>query len=190
LYNQKEKSEFDESAIDKLRNGDITIFEKIFHSYFQQLFDFSNCFLHDEQESENIVQDVFFYLWTHKDKLKPNINIKAYLYRAVKNKSLNFKRHQKVEKEFAESHIFLPDTVEMPDERIHRLDIEKAIDKAIKKLPDKRRAIFCMHRFEKLTYKEIAKIQGISVKTVETQIKRSLLFLEKQLSRFLLSFFI
>ena len=64
------------------------------------------------------------------------------------------------------------------------------IAKAIQDLPEKRRIIFCMHRFEKLTYKEIAKIQGISIKTVETQIRRSLLFLEKQLSRFLHSIII
>ena len=118
------------------------------------------------------------------------LDLKAFLYKAIKNRSLNYKRHLKIKRKFVTSNIYIPDTVEMPDENMHRKDIEKGIAQAIQNLPEKRRIIFCMHRFEKLTYKEIAKIQGISIKTVETQIHRSLLFLEKQLSRFLNSIII
>lgn len=192
LHNQKDNIEFkfDKIAINRLKNGDAIIFEKIFRFFFQPLLEFANYYLQNEQDSENIVQDVFFHLWKNKEKLNSDIDLKAFLYKAIKNKSLNYKRHLKIKRKFVNSNIYIPDTVEMPDENMHRKDIEKGIAQAIQNLPEKRRIIFCMHRFEKLTYKEIAKIQGISIKTVETQIQRSLLFLEKQLSRFLHSIII
>lgn len=192
LNNQKDniEFEFDKIALSRLKNGDAIIFEKIFRFFFQPLLEFANYYLQDEQDSENIVQDVFFHLWKNKEKLNSDIDLKAFLYKAIKNKSLNYKRHLKIKRKFVNSNIYIPDTIEMPDENMHRKDIEKGIAQAIQNLPEKRRIIFCMHRFEKLTYKEIAKIQGISIKTVETQIQRSLLFLEKQLSRFLHSIII
>jgi len=192
LHNQKEKIEpkFDNKTIERLRNGESAIFENIFRYYFQPLLEFAYYYVNDEQDSENIVQDVFMHLWRHKENLKSDIDLKAYLYAAIKNKSLNYKRHQKIEKQYTELKIYIPDTIEMPDETVHRKDIEQAIEKAIQELPEKRRIIFCMHRFEKITYKEISQIYCISIKTVETQIRRALLFLEKQLSIFLHSFII
>ena len=190
LHNRNDKTELklDKAAIEGLKNGDAKVFECIFRFHFQPLWEFACYYLQDREIAENIVQDVFLYLWQHKKKLKIDMDLKAYLYAAVKNKSLNQKRHRKVVKELAKLHVWLPDSIEMPDVRVHRMEIEKAVEKAIQELPAKRRMVFCMHRFEKLTYKEIAKIQGISTKTVETQMKRALLFLEKRLSHFLSCF--
>lgn len=186
-HNQTDRNEFDfdVNAIRRLRNGDAIIFEKIFRSFFQPLLNFSYYYLQNEQDCENVVQDVFLYLWKSKENLNLDIDLKAFLYKAVKNKSLNHKRHQKIEKKFVNSNIHIPDDVELPDENVHRKELETAIANAIQDLPEKRRIIFCMHRFEKFTYMEIAKIQGISIKTVETQIRRALLFLEKQLLHFI-----
>jgi len=161
------------------------MFEQLFRCYLQPLLEFARYYVMNEQEAENVVQDAFLYLWTHREVFKPEINIKAYLYRTVKNKSLNYRRHQKIEKNYADSFIYIPDTLEMPDAHVRQSDLENALEKAIQALPEKRRVIFCMHRFENLSYEEIAQILEISIKTVETQIRRSLLFLEKQLSHFL-----
>ena len=66
-------------------------------------------------------------------------------------------------------------------------ELDEAYKTTIFELPEKCRIIFCMSRFDDLSYKEIAKIQGISIKTVETQIGRALVFLRKKLSSFLSS---
>jgi RNA polymerase sigma-70 factor (ECF subfamily) len=60
-------------------------------------------------------------------------------------------------------------------------DLENAIDE----LPEQRRKIFRMSRFEQMRHKEIALELGISPKTVETQIYRSLNFLREKLKKYL-----
>jgi RNA polymerase sigma-70 factor (ECF subfamily) len=71
------------------------------------------------------------------------------------------------------------------DDLLQYKDFENAVNQAIESLPEKRKTIFYLHRFDGLSYKEIARVLGISIKTVETQIRRSLKYLEKQLIHFL-----
>ena len=181
MKTNSEIAEIDYKDINNIIKGDIVVFEKIYRLLFQKLFEFAFHFLNDEQISEDIVQDVFIYLWENKTKLDPKVNLEAYLYTAVKNKSLNFKRHQRVKQKYSELQLLFPDSVEMPDDIFQKQELLLAIEKAINLLPEKRRIIFIMHRFEKLTYSQIAEIQKISVKTVETQIRRSLQFLRKKI---------
>src|SRR5699024_9437308 len=60
----------------------------------------------------------------------------------------------------------------------------KIIRKGIGELPKRRREIFRMSREDGLTYREIADILGISIKTVETQIGRSLKYLRSYVAEY------
>ena len=53
---------------------------------------------------------------------------------------------------------------------------------AISELPPHRRMIFTLSKYDHYTYAEIAEIQKISIKTVETQMGRALKFLRKRLA--------
>ena len=55
----------------------------------------------------------------------------------------------------------------------------------IQKLPQRRRQIFNLSRFEGLSYKQIAAKLNISENTVDTQIRKSLQFLRKEFSNIL-----
>jgi RNA polymerase sigma-70 factor (ECF subfamily) len=63
--------------------------------------------------------------------------------------------------------------------------LKQAIREAVELIPKRRRRIFLMHREDGLTYREIAEVLDISVKTVETQMSRSLKFLRHKLAEFL-----
>ena len=69
-----------------------------------------------------------------------------------------------------------------PENILINKEIGKVIEAAVNKLPEKRKEIFLMHRFDNLTYSEIAKALDISLKTVETQMSRALKYLRKSLS--------
>ena len=168
-----------------LIKGNFYVFEKIYQDFFQRLYEFAYYYLGQDKPSEDIVQDVFLHLWENREKIDPNINLKSYLYTAVKNRSLNTKRHHKVKQKYEELQLLLPTTVEMPDEVLQQKEILTTIEQAINDLPEKRRIIFMMHRFENFTYSQIAQIQNISIKTVETQIKRSVDYIEKKLEQLL-----
>ncbi|MGD8781998.1 MAG: RNA polymerase sigma-70 factor [Ignavibacteria bacterium] len=171
--------------IQKIKNGDSDSFKELFFELAKPLIYFSNRIVKDYDEAENIVQDVFVSIWQNREKLDPSLKIKTYLYVAVKNRSLKFIRHENVKQDSFESLQEIYQNPSDPDPETSYNELKSAIDSAIKSLPEKCRLIFEMNRFDKLSYKEIAKVLDISVKTVETQMGRALKSLRQQLAKFI-----
>ncbi len=71
------------------------------------------------------------------------------------------------------------------EEDVNDRFLENILSELIEKLPSDRRRIFLLSRKDNLSNKEIASRLHISEKTVETQIRRSLIFLREKLKYYL-----
>lgn len=156
-------------------------FEGIFNEYYQALCRFAFGFLSDKDTSEEIVQQVLINLWDHRDALVQQKSIKSYLFTSVKNRCLNYIRDHK---KFRNQHLDLDCEWDIPsvdkDITIEK-DIEKQVNEALNKLPEKCREIFILCRFEDMKYKEVSEHLQISPKTVEAQMSKALKILRKEL---------
>ena len=52
-------------------------FSEIYDIYFPKLLRFTRTYLISEDESENIVQEIFIYLWEHRDIIETLQNLNA-----------------------------------------------------------------------------------------------------------------
>ncbi|MDZ7371803.1 MAG: RNA polymerase sigma factor, partial [candidate division KSB1 bacterium] len=52
-------------------------------------------------------------------------------------------------------------------------DIEQKVAKAIERLPDDQRTALILHRYEGLSYQEIAGVMGVSVSCIEARLFRA-----------------
>src|SRR5690606_13054640 len=75
--------------------GDEHALKYFFDTYYDDLCNFANTYLHDETLSEDIVQEIFIHFWENRASLQLISSVKAYLYTASKNRSLNQLRNQK-----------------------------------------------------------------------------------------------
>lgn len=171
--------------VKQIRQDDAGAFEKLFKAYCQPLIDFARRYVQDAATAENLVQDVFLKVWENRDALNPQLNIKTYLFTAVKNQALRHLRHAGVKSRSTETVKSMTAAVLTPEQEMNEKELSESIQKAIADLPEKCRLTFAMNRFDKLTYSEIAQVQSVSVKTVETQMSRALKSLRKQLAPFL-----
>ncbi len=174
--------------IEKLRSGDAEAFEQLFRWFFYPLVAFACHYVNDHEAAEDLVQDVFIHVWSHREQLDPGRNIKTYLYTAVRNRAFKYARHLRVREHYRIHHIASNATADSPEQQAADAEFHKALERSIQTLPVKCRTIFCMNRFDGLKYREIAEILDISIKTVETQMGRALKLLKKQLQAFLLLF--
>lgn len=177
MANERFTSEF----LERVKAGDVDAFETLFRRNCQSLLNFARRFVRDDEIAENLVQDVFVEVWQNKSRIKPELNFRIYLFKAVKNKALNHLNRQN-----AENNLILHlDTSTgksvSPEDDLRGREIRQAINQAIENLPEKCRLIFAMNRFDGLSYAEIADILKISIKTVETQMGRALKYLRKRL---------
>ncbi len=176
----------DKRLIKGLKNGDRKIFEEIYRFYYPQLFGYCLSYIGNSEDAKEIIQTIFLRLWIRRKELKINLSLKAYLYIAAKNESLNYINHNKIKDRYSQ---FTMDAEKPAQENIQQKmekeELEFLIKRTILKLPDKRRKIFELSRFEGLKYDDIAKKLSVSVKTVESQMTKALKTLRKALKDYL-----
>jgi len=167
---------------EKIRSGDHSAFEALFHKYYAQLCVFSNSYVKSLDLARDVVQEVYIKIWDNRGDFFINQSIKAYLFMAVRNQSLNFLQQNK-QKLRLEDRLRKQQSI---NEAVHKdeLNTEELTQKVwrvVEELPERRRTIFILYRKHGLSYSEIAEVMGIARKTVENQMGKSLKYLREQL---------
>lgn len=175
-------------------NTEETVFAKIYTIYFPKLVRFAREYVISTEDAENIVQDLFMYLWERRDLLKSIDNLNAFLFTLIKNRCIDFYRHKVLSERKKESLEALQerelrlkmDALLQFDEQIFtEKEIEDLLNKAIEHLPEKCRQVFILSRIEGLKHEEIATQLNISVNTVQNHIVTALRKLKVELKDYL-----
>lgn len=166
----------------KIKEGDIKTFEDVFRTSYSPLLFYSASITGRMDVSEEIIQDLFYVLWKDRESLQIIRSLKAYLYGAVRNRSLQYCEHRRVVDNY--SVIIKAAGTEIttldPQEILESKELEEIIRETMEKMPERRLRIFKMHRFESKKYMEIADLLSLSVKTVEAEISKALKTLRKE----------
>lgn len=171
----------DNDVAEGIRAGEETAFRTLFDRYAEPLLDFAFGFVGDEFVSEDVVQEVFINVWRNRARLNPELSLKAYLYKSVRNQALKVLRHAKVERR-AEGYLqSLYYTTDNPDEEYLHAELTVLLDRTIQELPERCRMVFLMSKYDGLSYQEIAHILDISVNTVKTQMVRAFTAIRRNL---------
>lgn len=172
----------DKQLIESVRNGDEQAFEVLFKRYYKNLCVFAFRYIPEEDVVEDLVQEMFFKLWEKRSNLFITTSLESYLYRSVHNLAINFMNHEKIKRGYKDKVIQgFKKKLYNDDIAYWEFGLEEVVKKNIEKLPDRRRKIFKMSRFEELKNHEIAEKLDVSIKTVEAQMTQALRFLRDKL---------
>lgn len=147
-------------------------FEDLYRHYFVRLYRFCFSIIHIKEPAEEIIHDVFMSLWKKRLMLHEIDNLDVYLYVSVKNLSLNYLRdnhfsHTVDIEQACNNYIqFHAD----PEALLVSAEMIKAVLAAIEQLPPRCKLIFKLVKEDGLKYKEVSRLLGLSVKTVEAQL--------------------
>jgi RNA polymerase sigma-70 factor (ECF subfamily) len=145
----------------------------LFDKLYVPLCQFALKFVNDREVAEDIVQDNFVYLWENWQRLSKIDSIKAYMFAAVKNKSLSYLQNKYNKFTLHQIEDYQDSMIDNQHptalEILECQDLEANLEKALNLLPEKCRIIFTMKRFGGKSNKEIATDLDISIKTVEAQ---------------------
>jgi RNA polymerase sigma-70 factor (ECF subfamily) len=165
-----------------LQEGRKDVFEELFRAYFPLLFGFCLKFVRQKQVAEEIVQDVFLYVWQKRHQIEIDKSLQAYLFTATKNKSINYLKLKYNQYQYDDEPLGqIISTHSAASDKVEQEELQNLIDKGIESLPERCRMVFSLSRNAGLTYAEIAQEMAISVKTVEIQMGIAL----KKLKEFL-----
>ena len=176
--------ESETGLLSRIQAGDQEAFAALFNSFHGPLCAFVYRYLAVRELAEEIVQDVFLYIWDRRETWLPS-SIKAYLFTAARNGALSYLRHQHVvEQRGADSIQLFSGSVPSVEDQLDASELVRAVQSAVNRLPTRCRLIFTLHREQGLKYSEIAEVLKLSPKTVEVQMGRALKSLRKSLADF------
>ena len=176
---QRPHNDSDEDLCIGVREGNQGSFRSLFDKYYGSLFRF---FCHrgmDRALAEDMAQDIFVRVWQNRNTLNPSKSIKAYLFQAAANEIRMHFRKKKVRDQYARDVQQQSLSYSVP---IADFDKKQHIQQAIQALPPPLKEVFVLHRYDGLSYKEIAQLHQVSVKTVESRMSKALKKLRTQLS--------
>ena len=167
----------DLALVEAIKRDDQVAYRTLFDRYYKYLLVTAYAYVKDNNTIRDLAQDVFFEIWKKRKTLNIN-NVKAYLRRAVINKSLNYIKAQRLNFEETNDSFDLPEKSNV-QEQLEANQLQAVINEAIDRLPERCRVVFALRRFEGLSLKEIAAKMDISPKTVENQLTKAMKILRK-----------
>lgn len=159
------------SLVERIRKGDRIAFNELYRRYYPSLRSYAELFL-DEEESEDVVQDVFLNVWLRKEGLDDSLSLQGYLLRSVYNSSLNILKKKGRSNDYRSMYeqeieeigykYYDPDTNDVI-RKLYNQDLRAEINAAINSLPARCREIFTLSYLHDMPSKEISLQLGISL---------------------------
>lgn len=152
--------------------NDEKAFRQLFDLFSPGLLRFSMSIVRKKELSEEVVSDVFFKVWIHRNRLPDVENVKAYLFTSARNTALNYldkeKRNKAIQLEDIEVSLTIDEIC--PESEMISNEMRETIARAIEHLPERCKLIYSLAKIEQMKYKEIAVLLDISVKTIDHQL--------------------
>ena len=181
----------DAEWVTRVRAGDYEAFDAMVREYGPPLCAYASTWVDGALEAEDLVQDLFYWVWEHRNTWSVPGSLRAYLYRAARNRAISHIRHRRVEQRFRDETTTQvarsgpPLHFSAADHGLNAGELSAIVDATIEGLPDRCRHVFILNRHHQLTYAQIATALQISVKTVEMHMGRALSRLRERLSDWL-----
>ena len=139
-------------------------FSAIVANYSERLYMHIRRFVYCHDDADDLVQDCFIKIWAALPSFRGDAQLFTWIYRIATNEVLNFLRRQKVRAmlslDSAES--ILSKKID-EDVYFNGDHLQRELQKAILKLPEKQRLVFNLRYFDEMKYEDIAEITGTSV---------------------------
>jgi RNA polymerase sigma-70 factor (ECF subfamily) len=174
----------DDIAWQQIREKNMAAFETYYKAHFKEFFLVAHKYVRSVPLSQEIVNDVFLKIWEDAGKITIESSLKAYIYKAVVNRSINAINKQQLEWQHQQELARQPPGF-YEERQLEAHELKMQLYKAIDNLPDQCKKIFQLSRFEGLKQQEIADKLGISIKTVKNHITHALKTLARHAGKFM-----
>lgn len=162
-------------TIFKLKSGDTTVFKEVVDSWQNKVYNTAVSIVQNEEDAEDITQEVFVTLYERIGDFREEAALSTWIYRITVSKSLDHEKKRKrlkhgglIKKIFAVKEEEEPAHFDHPGILLDNKERAAVLFKALKKLPDKQRIAFTLHKVEGLSQQEIASVMDTTVYAIES----------------------
>lgn len=139
-------------------------FRQLVEKYQARVYGHIRSMVIDHDTADDLTQDTFVKVWKKLDTFRQQSKLFTWIYRIATNESLQYLRKKR-------RRFLLPihDLTQEQEAQLHADpllagdEVQRKLQQALIRLPDKQRLVFNMKYFEEMKYKEISEVLGTSV---------------------------
>lgn len=156
-------------------------FQLLVNAYQQRLYWHIRKIVVSHDDTDDLLQNVFIKVWNNVSSFREDSSLFTWLFRIATNESLSFLQQKK------RRNVTSIDSV--PDYLVERFendghfegeDLQKKLQLAVLKLPDKQRLVFNMKYYDEMKYEEMAAILNTSVGALKASYHHAVKKIEAQ----------
>ncbi|MDN5205006.1 sigma-70 family RNA polymerase sigma factor [Fulvivirgaceae bacterium BMA10] len=175
----------DKELLEKFRNEDTRnyAYNLLVRKYQEKVYWHIRKMVIDHDDTDDLVQEVFIKIWKNLVNFKEASQLYTWIYRIATNECLTFLNKKRKR--------FFFSLGDVENELASKIDsspyvdgdeIQKRLQKALLKLPDKQRLVFNMKYFDEMKYDQIAEITETSIGSLKASYHHAVKKIEEIMS--------
>lgn len=169
------------------RDGDQVAFRALIDATYERLYRLAVSLLRDPDEADDVVQETYIRAWDRRGDLRDPDRVVPYLARIARNAARDrlrwWTRWRGPGGPGGRLEPVVADTAAAADHRLVQAELGADIERALRGMSEKHRAVLILREVEDMTYEEMAELLGVPVGTVESRLSRARAQLARKLRR-------
>lgn len=153
----------------RVARGEEAAFAQLVERYQDRLFTVARRLLGNRADAEDVVQRAFLQLFRNAESYNPRWQLSTWLYRILTNACVDELRRRRGRGELPS-----PPAAPRPGENL-------GVRRALESVPTEARLLLALCYVGGLSYEELARVRGLSINTVKSQLARGKAILRKAL---------
>lgn len=180
----------DQELVRRVQHGDKKAFDILVQKYQQKIVKLISRYVRDQDEVYDVAQETFIKAYRALARFRGDSAFYTWLYRIAINTAKNYlvaqsRRPPDTDIDAEDAAQYDPDSklreTDLPEQLVHRDEVERVIYEAIDALPEDLRTAITLREMEGLSYEEIAQAMECPIGTVRSRIFRAREAIENRL---------
>jgi RNA polymerase sigma-70 factor (ECF subfamily) len=175
----------DAALLGRVACGELDALECLFNTYQRLVFQFAYGITRDMETAEEIIQDVFYRLYTHADQIDPSLPLLPWLYRVTANLSYNRARRRSfwTEPFHTVAERLLAPARRSPEQIAEQHELQLIVREMLDSLSPNHRAVLILYYLNDYAIQEIAQILDQPEGTIKSRLHHARKLLKERLLR-------
>ena len=140
------------------------LFNEIVKEYSERVYWHVRRFVNNHEDADDLVQEIFLKIWTALPSFRGEAQLFTWVYRIATNETLNWLRREKVRSALRFTSIDAEMERRIDSDPFFDGDAaDRALSKAVAKLPEKQRQVFILRYYDEMPYEQMSEVLGTSV---------------------------
>jgi len=157
-----------------VKDGDVEPFAVLFDRYHQRLYEFFYRLGSSAALSEDLVQEVFLRMLKYRNTFRADSEFRGWMYHIARTVRIDRFRAQRQEVGIDTEAIGVQSGEVSPDGYVQERERAELLRQALLRLPEDRRELLILARFQELKYEQIGLLLGIDAGAVKVRVHRAI----------------